>query len=452
MLHGKVLRSPHSARADPRDRHLRGARDGGRRRDPHRRRPRRHRALLRPCDQGSPDRRDRPRALRGRAGGRGRRRDEATAEAAVRAIEVDYELLPVLGTVEQALAPRGAAAARAPSEDRALPRPRRARRAQGNVCYRHLIESGDIERWPRGRRSWSRAPTPSPRSTSTRWRRTRRSPTTTATAITLWANCQHPFLVQAEIADLFGMPIGSVRIVVPYLGGGFGSKSYTKMEPLTVALARKAGRPVRIVNRVEESMVTSRRHGMRCWMRTSAAADGDAARARGALLDGHRRLRRQRSARRRDRRRRRARALPLRCRPRPGRLRVLQHAPVGVLPRVRRDAPAVDRRVPARRGRAARRASTRSSCAGAASSCRASPFGRTAPASRWTRISSAMLRRLPPRSGGMSRAGHGWAAASASGCSRRARTRSRARRCGCARTARRTSTSARRRWARARAR
>ncbi|MGH2859155.1 MAG: xanthine dehydrogenase family protein molybdopterin-binding subunit, partial [Solirubrobacteraceae bacterium] len=41
-----------------------------------------------------------------------------------------------------------------------------------------------------------------------------------------------------------------------------------------VALARKAGRPVRIVNRVDESMVTSRRHGMRCWMRTSAAADG----------------------------------------------------------------------------------------------------------------------------------------------------------------------------------
>ena len=92
--------------------------------------------------------------------------------------------------------------------------------------------------------------------------------------VTLWANCQHPFLVQAEIADLFGLDIGAVRIVVPYLGGGFGSKSYTKMEPLTVALARKAGRPVRIVNAVEESMVTSRRHGMRCWMRTTGAADG----------------------------------------------------------------------------------------------------------------------------------------------------------------------------------
>jgi CO/xanthine dehydrogenase Mo-binding subunit len=92
--------------------------------------------------------------------------------------------------------------------------------------------------------------------------------------ITLWASCQHPFLVRAEIADLFGVPLARVRVIVPYLGGGFGSKSYTKMEPITVALARKAGRPVKIVNRVDESMVTTRRHGMRCSMRTAAAADG----------------------------------------------------------------------------------------------------------------------------------------------------------------------------------
>ena len=59
--------------------------------------------------------------------------------------------------------------------------------------------------------------------------------------ITLWASCQHPYLVRAEIAALFEVPISNVRIVVPYLGGGFGSKSYTKMEPITVALGAKAG-------------------------------------------------------------------------------------------------------------------------------------------------------------------------------------------------------------------
>jgi CO/xanthine dehydrogenase Mo-binding subunit len=92
--------------------------------------------------------------------------------------------------------------------------------------------------------------------------------------ITLWATCQHPFLVRAEIADLFRVPVANVRVQVPYLGGGFGSKSYTKMEPLTVALARKAGRPVKIQNRVGESMVTTRRHNMRCRMRTAATNDG----------------------------------------------------------------------------------------------------------------------------------------------------------------------------------
>jgi len=73
---------------------------------------------------------------------------------------------------------------------------------------------------------------------------------------------------------LFGLPLDRVRVIVPFLGGGFGSKSYTKMEPIAAAISRKAGRPVRILNRVDESMVTTRRHNMTCRMRTAAAADG----------------------------------------------------------------------------------------------------------------------------------------------------------------------------------
>ncbi len=92
---------------------------------------------------------------------------------------------------------------------------------------------------------------------------------------TIWASCQHPFLVRQEIADLFDLDLDRVRIIVPFLGGGFGSKSYTKMEPIAVAISRKAGRPVRVVNRVDESMVTTRRHNMVCRMRTAASAEGD---------------------------------------------------------------------------------------------------------------------------------------------------------------------------------
>ena len=112
--------------------------------------------------------------------------------------------------------------------------------------------------------------------------------------------------------SLFDLPLGTVRVIVPYLGGGFGSKSYTKMEPITVALARKAGRPVRIVNSVDESMVTTRRHGCPAsGCGPPPTATGGCWRATSRRLVRHRRLRRQRPARDRHRRRRRARALSL---------------------------------------------------------------------------------------------------------------------------------------------
>jgi CO/xanthine dehydrogenase Mo-binding subunit len=63
-------------------------------------------------------------------------------------------------------------------------------------------------------------------------------------------------------------------MVIPFLGGGFGSKSYTKFEPLVVALARKARRPVKIVNSVAESMLTVRRHGARVRLKTGVKRDG----------------------------------------------------------------------------------------------------------------------------------------------------------------------------------
>ena len=200
--------------------------------------------------------------------------DIETAEAALRLIDVEYEPLAVLDTLEKSLA-----------EDAPRLHQRQPKvglfhglgemgEAQGNVCYHHHLGSGDIEAAAADAAITVEGEYKFPAV----YQYAMETHATTAhfhgDGVTLWANCQHPFLVQAEIADLFGFEKGAVRIIVPYLGGGFGSKSYTKMEPLTVALARKAGRPVRIVNAVSESMVTSRRHGMRCWMRTTAGADG----------------------------------------------------------------------------------------------------------------------------------------------------------------------------------
>ena len=81
--------------------------------------------------------------------------------------------------------------------------------------------------------------------------------------ITVWASTQHPFPVRKELAEMFGLPLARVQVIVPYLGGAYGNKSYTKIEPLVVALARKLGRPVRLALTVEESFKTVRRAAAR---------------------------------------------------------------------------------------------------------------------------------------------------------------------------------------------
>src|SRR5574341_2310609 len=92
--------------------------------------------------------------------------------------------------------------------------------------------------------------------------------------ITVWSSAQHPFQVRADISKIFRVSLAKVRMVISYLGGGYGSKSYTKFEPLVVALARKARRPVRICNSVTESMLTVRRHGARVKLKTGVKRDG----------------------------------------------------------------------------------------------------------------------------------------------------------------------------------
>ena len=93
--------------------------------------------------------------------------------------------------------------------------------------------------------------------------------------ITLWSSSAHPFLVRSELAHMFGYPHARVEVVVPYVGGAYGSKSYFKIEPLAVAIGRKTGgRPVRIVQSVGESMLTTRRHSARLRIKTGVKRDG----------------------------------------------------------------------------------------------------------------------------------------------------------------------------------
>src|SRR5262249_5508151 len=96
-----------------------------------------------------------------------------------------------------------------------------------------------------------------------------------AKGISLWTSSAHPFLVRSELAHMFGLSQSKVEVIVPYVGGAYGSKSYFKIEPLVVAMARKTrGRPVRVVQSVPESMLTTRRHSASCRIRTGVRNDG----------------------------------------------------------------------------------------------------------------------------------------------------------------------------------
>lgn len=85
---------------------------------------------------------------------------------------------------------------------------------------------------------------------------------------------QHPFLVQAELAELFHLPRSRVRVTTAAIGGAFGAKAYTQLEPLVALAARRCRRPVALVLDAEESMYVGRTPEVDCEMATGFAADG----------------------------------------------------------------------------------------------------------------------------------------------------------------------------------
>src|SRR5690606_28114193 len=88
------------------------------------------------------------------------------------------------------------------------------------------------------------------------------------------STAQHPFMVVKDLARVFGLPHSHVRVTVPYIGGGYGSKSYTKIEPLVAVGAWATGRAVRLDLSVEESIYTTRSDAAHTTVRSAFANDG----------------------------------------------------------------------------------------------------------------------------------------------------------------------------------
>ncbi len=63
---------------------------------------------------------------------------------------------------------------------------------------------------------------------------------------TVWASTQNPFTARDEIARAIGFPSEKVRVIAPFLGGGFGGKTFNQQAVEAAVLAKAAGRPVQV--------------------------------------------------------------------------------------------------------------------------------------------------------------------------------------------------------------
>jgi CO/xanthine dehydrogenase Mo-binding subunit len=93
--------------------------------------------------------------------------------------------------------------------------------------------------------------------------------------ITIHAANQYPFLMARLVADLLGIAESSVRVVVPFVGGAFGGKEYASILPLAAVVARLIDRPLRIEYTIEESFRTLVRHAAVMTYRTATTAQGE---------------------------------------------------------------------------------------------------------------------------------------------------------------------------------
>ncbi len=187
----------------------------------------------------------------------------ALAADAAALVEVDYAPLPAVLSPEQATAP-GAPLIHEELGD--------------NVIYRTRLSAGDVAgAFARAARVWRRTFTTGrhtgvplePRSLVADF-----DPSTRA--LTVWISTQVPHMMQAVLAELFGLAEHRVRVIAPDVGGSFGIKIHVYQDDLAaVALALTVGRPVKFVASRRESFLSDiHARDQRVEVEVAAAGDG----------------------------------------------------------------------------------------------------------------------------------------------------------------------------------
>ena len=94
--------------------------------------------------------------------------------------------------------------------------------------------------------------------------------------LTIWTQTQYPYNYKMDIAPALGIDPGDIRVIQPPVGGAFGSKlDVYPYEPIAALLARKTGRPVKVIySREEEFKASPTRQSAIIHLRTGCTRDG----------------------------------------------------------------------------------------------------------------------------------------------------------------------------------
>jgi CO/xanthine dehydrogenase Mo-binding subunit len=94
--------------------------------------------------------------------------------------------------------------------------------------------------------------------------------------LTVWTASQSPYTQRNLFAEALGMPHQDVRVITPYVGGGFGGKAGVTMEIMGAALATTVkGHPVKVHwTREQEFTNTYQRQGLVAHLKVGARSDG----------------------------------------------------------------------------------------------------------------------------------------------------------------------------------
>jgi CO/xanthine dehydrogenase Mo-binding subunit len=201
--------------------------------------------------------------------------DADTATEALELIEVEYEELPAVFDAEKALKP---------GAPLLYPGPRRVIFGRNDVSARSLAGTNIVHLFKQRKGDISQGF----RQSDEVFENIYLSPAVNHVAlephvtvaqvadgrITVWTCSQNPHVIQRQIAGILKVPLADVRIIVFTLGGGFGAKLNCKLEPAAVLLAKKAGRPVRLVAQRADCFLLGVQHECKVKLKTGVKRDG----------------------------------------------------------------------------------------------------------------------------------------------------------------------------------